>query len=227
MKKNMSKVLSVMCSVAVFSGMLGMSSVNAGGAFSKKAHSDTSAHTPEGAEEQQLPHDVSTPTPTSTPSLSDYSLSKTDNENDNSQIYATETMLQSGLDDDLSSDSSEPISFGAPGYSREDKAVIVQRVQAACTRALCCLLRGTDIDGEVGGYFDSWRMFAVFQEILDFMRVHRDEMSFNEARRERFNILYDFVDSLLREFDVEESEDYDTLYGRVDDFKERFYSIQE
>ena len=47
MKKNVFKIQSLICSATVLSGVLGMGSVSAGGAFSTMSHPEASAHTPE------------------------------------------------------------------------------------------------------------------------------------------------------------------------------------
>lgn len=47
MKKNVFKIQSLICSATVLSGVLGMGSVSAGGAFSTMSHPEDSAHAPE------------------------------------------------------------------------------------------------------------------------------------------------------------------------------------
>lgn len=215
MKKNISKVLSVMCSISALSGALSMNSVSAGGAYSKGSNRHEPAHMHESIVEEV-----------------EY------NENDNAPMYAPEAIkweeLCNTYDSGSSSEGTTPsITWSAVASASPDGMYgIGMKICVRMNRACFALWKKIHEDKGLNFYFNplvnSSEVFGNLKTLLGFMREKEKDFSSDE----RFYILYSFVSSLLRDFeavghhiDLNElihSENYDSLEERITGFERRF-----
>ncbi len=222
MKKNVSKVLSLMCSVAALSGIFGMNSVNAGGVFSKRTCDKSTAPT----SQPTVIYDENDNVPIYVPVAEGaYGV----NENRDERRSETEPIISSPPIPSSWSGRASADSCGPYGVGRR----ICVRMLEICEKTYENILRRKGI--RYARREISYRLVSEFtcdgvleglKELFSYMQVRLQEFLDDRC----FDILYSFIDSVLRDFnafdhclDLEElihCEAYSSLEERVSDLAE-------